>query len=107
MTRVPVTPAPTPNYKAAVWPDGRKLIHPNQFVTVPVVNVNADDTLSLRAAPGTKSKVLAEIPPNANDIIAFNYDQVWDGDTYWVMVEWHGELGYVGRSKLPKPEGSR
>jgi len=97
------TPPVTEMAARAKWPDGRKLIHPDQFVIVPVVNVNADDTLSLRAAPGTKSKVLAEIPPNAKDIIAFNYDQVWVDDTYWVMVEWHGKLGYVGRSHLPKP----
>jgi S1-C subfamily serine protease len=97
------TPPVTEMAARAKWPDGRKLIHPDQFVIVPVVNVNTDDTLSLRAAPGTKSKVLTEIPPNAKDIIAFNYDQVWDDDTYWVMVEWHGKLGYVGRSYLPKP----
>ena len=97
------TPPVTEMAARAKWPDGRKLIHPDQFVIVPVVNVNADDTLSLRAAPGTKSKVLTEIPPNAKDIIAFNYDQVWVDDTYWVMVEWHGKLGYVGRSHLPKP----
>ena len=97
------TPPVTEMAARAKRPDGRKLIHPDQFVIVPVVNVNADDTLSLRAAPGTKSKVLAEIPPNAKDIIAFNYDQVWVDDTYWVMVEWHGKLGYVGRSHLPKP----
>jgi hypothetical protein len=69
----------------------------------PVVNVDANDTLKLRSAPGTKSKILAEIPADAKDLIAFNYDQVWDVDTYWVMVEWHGMLGYVGRSKLPQP----
>ncbi len=98
---------PTPNLRGAKWPDGRTLLHPDQFVRTRVVNVDANDTLKLRSGPGTSFRIVAEIPADETNITAFNYDQIWDGDTYWVMVEWRGKLGYVRRSKLPKPEGSR
>jgi hypothetical protein len=98
---------PTPPIPGAAieakWPDGRKLLHPDRFVTTRVVNVDANDTLKLRSGPGTSFKILAEIPANETNITAFNYDQVWDGDTYWCPVEWRGVRGYVGRSHLPKP----
>lgn len=99
------TPTPTITGAAieAKWPDGRKLLHPDRFVTTRVVNVDANDTLKLRSGPGTSFKILAEIPANETNITAFNYDQVWDGDTYWCPVEWRGVRGYVGRSHLPKP----
>ena len=102
-----VTPTPTPRITGtgieAKWPDGRKILHPDQFVRTRVVNVEANDTLKLRSGPGTSFKVLAEIPADETNITAFNYDQVWDGDTYWCPVEWKGLRGYVGRSYLPKP----
>jgi Bacterial SH3 domain len=101
------TPTPTPFITGpaieAKWPDGRKLLHPDQFVRTRIVNVKAKDTLKLRSGPGTSFKVLAEIPADETEITAFNYDQVWDGDTYWCPVEWKGLRGYVGRSYLPKP----
>ena len=87
----------------AKWPDGRKLLHPDKFVTARVVNVDANDTLKLRSGPGTFFRVLAEIPADETNITAFNYDQIWDGDTWWCPVEWKGLRGYVGRSHLPKP----
>jgi hypothetical protein len=116
----PATPAPSPIVVAtptssavastqkptaigAKWPDGRKLLHPDKFVTTRVVNVDANDTLKLRSGPGTSFRVLAEIPADETNITAFNYDQVWDGDTWWCPVEWKGLRGYVGRSHLPKP----
>src|SRR5258708_5496857 len=114
-----ITPTPTPMESAkptpsvmesgkaaaseAVWPDGRKLLHPNQFVRTRVVNVGANDTLKLRSGPGTSFKVLAEIPADETNVTAFDHDQVWDGDSWWCPVEWKGLRGYVGRSHLPKP----
>jgi Bacterial SH3 domain len=99
--RVWVVPSQTPASEA-VWPDGRKLLHPNQFVTTRVVNVQANDTLKLRSGPGTSFRVLAEIPANETNITAFESDQIWDGDTWWCPVEWKGLRGYVNRSYLPK-----
>ncbi len=87
----------------AKWPDGRKLLHPDQFVRTRVVNVDANDTLKLRSGPGTSFRIVAEIPADETNITAFNYDQIWDGDTWWCPVEWRGLRGYVGRSHLPKP----
>ena len=102
-----VVPTPAPSAVAsaigAKWPDGRKLLHPDKFVTTRVVNVDANDTLKLRSGPGTSFRVLAEIPADETNITAFNYDQVWDGDTWWCPVEWKSLRGYVGRSHLPKP----
>jgi S1-C subfamily serine protease len=105
MTATPALLAPnsTPNVKGAKWPDGRKLLHPDKSVTTRVVNVEANDTLKLRSGPGTSFRILAEIPADETKITAFNYDQVWDGDTWWCPVEWKGLRGYVGRSHLPKP----
>jgi hypothetical protein len=99
--------SPTPSQQVSVidpkWPDGRTLLHPDRFVRTRVVNVKINDTLKLRSGPGTSFKVLAEIPADDTNITAFNFDQVWDGDTWWCPVEWRGLRGYVGRSHLPKP----
>ena len=95
------TATPTLNYNNAKWPEGRMLIHPEHFVNTGVVNVKPTDTLKLRSEPGTKSKLVTEIPFNATDITAFDQDQVWDGDAWWCPVEWHGFRGYLGRHYLP------
>jgi hypothetical protein len=92
-----------PNLNDAEWPDGRKLLHPDRSVRTRVVNVKINDTLKLRSGPGTSFRAVAEIPAGETNITAFNYDQVWDGDSWWCPVEWRGLRGYVGRSHLPKP----
>ncbi|MBV8213900.1 MAG: hypothetical protein JOZ08_11860 [Verrucomicrobia bacterium] len=97
-----LTPASAPHYKDAKWPDGGILTHPEHLVNTGVVNVNPNDTLKLRRGPGMRFGIVAEIPPNATDISAFDQDQVWDGDTWWCPVEWNGLRGYVSRSYLPK-----
>jgi hypothetical protein len=92
------TPAPTAN--DATWPDGRILTHPDHCVNAVAVKVKSNDTLKLRGRPGTRFNAVAQIPANANDISAFDQDQVWDGDTWWWPVEWRGFRGYIGRSYL-------
>jgi len=92
------TPAPTAN--DATWPDGRILTHPEHCVNTVAFKVKPNDTLKLRAGPGTRFNAVAEIPANASDILAFDQDQVWDGDTWWWPVEWRGSRGYIGRSYL-------
>ena len=83
-----------------LWPDGMRLTHPEHFVTASVVNVARDDTLKLRAGPGTRFVALTDIPANATDLTAFDEDQVWDGDAWWCPVDWEGYRGYVGRAHL-------
>jgi len=95
-----LTPTPAPNYKDAKWPDGRILTHPEHSVNAAAIKVKPNDTLKLRGGPGTRFNAVAEIPTNASDILAFDRDQVWDGDTWWCPVEWRGFRGYVGRSYL-------
>jgi Bacterial SH3 domain len=106
---VAATPSPSasastqpPTAIGAKWPDGRKLLHPDQFIRTRVVNVAANDTLKLRSGPGTSFSIIAEIPANETNITAFSQDQIWDGDTWWCPVEWNGLLGYVSRHYLPK-----
>jgi hypothetical protein len=65
-----------------------------------VVNVARDDTLKLRRGPGTRFSAVTEIPADAADIFAFDKDAVWDGDTWWYPIEWHGFRGYVGGNYL-------
>jgi len=71
------------------------LIHPEHFVKAHVINVAPYDTLELRSGPGTRSDTVTEIPPDGTDIIVFDQDQVFDGDTWWFSVEWNGFFGYV------------
>lgn len=106
---VPATPTPSigastprPTAIGATWPDGRKLLHPDQFVRTRVVNVAANDTLKLRSGPGTSFRIIAEIPADETNITAFDQDQIWDGNSWWCPVEWKGLRGYVSRSCLPK-----
>ena len=84
----------------SLWPDGVRLTHPEHFVTASVVNVARDDTLKLRAGPGTRFAVLVGIPASATDLTAFDQDQVWDGDAWWCPIDWEGYRGYVGRAHL-------
>lgn len=106
---VAATPSPSasastqpPIASGAKWPDGRNLLHPDQFVRTRVVNVALNDTLKLRSGPGTSFSIVAEIPANETNINAFSQDQIWDGDSWWCPVEWNGLRGYVSRSYLPK-----
>ena len=51
--------------------------------------------------PGTRLNAMTETRADATDIFAFDKDGVWDGDTWWYPVEWHGFRGYVGGSCFP------
>jgi len=96
-----MAPKATPNPPLnATWPDARILTHPEHSVNAAAVKVKPNDTLKLRAGPGTRFGSVAEIPGESTDISAFDQDQVWDGDTWWCPVEWRGFRGYVGRSHL-------
>jgi hypothetical protein len=96
-----ITPNPARQFDKLKWPDGRMLTHPEHYVQTGVINVRRDDTLKLRMGPGTKFPPVADIPADETGILAFDQDQVWDGDTWWGPVEWHGFLGYVSRRYLP------
>jgi Trypsin-like peptidase domain len=93
-------PSAPPDYSNAKWPDDRMLINPEDFVQTYVINVNRNDTITLRGGPGTSFPSVAGIPPDDTHIIAFDQDKIWDGDTWWYPVVWHGLLGYVGGSHI-------
>jgi hypothetical protein len=63
-------------------------------------NVDSSDVLKIRSGAGTRFSAVAGIPAGASDISIFEAEQVWDGDTWWVPVLWHGFRGYVGKSHL-------
>jgi hypothetical protein len=77
------------------------LIDPEHSVLTHVVNVAPNDTLDLRSGPGTRFNPVTEIPPNGTDIRVLDQDRTWDGDSWWLAVEWHGFRGYVGQHYLP------
>jgi hypothetical protein len=82
------------------------LIHPEHFIQTYVINVAPNDKLKLRAGPGTKFRPVTEIPPDSKGITVFDRDLIWDGDTWWYPVEWHGFRGYVGRHYLQESLGT-
>jgi hypothetical protein len=92
---------PTASGQNMVWPDGRTLSHPEHVVQARVTNVESGDDLKMRSGPGTAFEVVVGIPGDQT-VSAYDQDQVWDGDTWWVPVEWKSWRGYVGRSFLPK-----
>jgi hypothetical protein len=63
-------------------------------------NVDSGDVLKIRSGPGTRFSAVAGIPAGASDISTFEAEQVWDSDTWWVPVQWHGFRGYIGKSHL-------
>lgn len=70
---------------------------------VAVVGVAHDDVLNVRAAPGTDSEIVAELPPTATGLIATGRarslpESIWfevdaDGVTGWVSSAFVGYLG--------------
>jgi hypothetical protein len=95
-----LTADPSATHKTVVWSDGRILIHPEHSVRAYVIKVKSHDTLILRSGPGTRFEFVKEIPRDGTDLIVFDQDRVWDGDTWWYPIEWQGFRGYVGRSYL-------
>jgi hypothetical protein len=89
-----------PTHIIVKWPDGRTLIHPEHSIRAYVIKVKSGDTLKLRSGPGTRFEAVIEIPRDRTDLIEFDQDPVWDGDTWWYPIEWQGFRGYVGRSYL-------
>jgi hypothetical protein len=93
------SPADSPSGK---WPDGRVLVHPRNVVQSHVISVPRGEWLEMRGGPGTVFIAVAEIPFDAVGVSQFTKDGVWDGDTRWYPVEWHGHRGYVGGGYLQR-----
>jgi hypothetical protein len=58
------------------WSGERTPGHPQHFVKTYVIKVAPSDTLKLRRGPGTRFDALSEIGADAEDIYAFDLDQV-------------------------------
>jgi hypothetical protein len=103
ITVIPITtPTPLTRSGPGGWPDGKILNHPEHFVETHIINDAISDTLKLRSGPGTRFSILAEIPPDATNVSAFDKDQIWDGDHWWCPVLWRGFRGYISRAYLPQ-----
>jgi hypothetical protein len=66
------TPRATAMATHAKWPDGRTLLHPDQFVRTRVADVLWNDTLKVRSGPGTSFKIIAELPGTEGNITALD-----------------------------------
>ncbi|MGB0847140.1 MAG: SH3 domain-containing protein [Thiolinea sp.] len=59
-----------------------------------VVDVQADDSLNIRAGAGTDNPVIGSIPANGRTVLTTgNTSQV--GSSTWVEVVWLGQIGWV------------
>ena len=61
-----------------------------------VKNVDKSDVLNIRKYPGSKSKIIATIPPTGSAIHVKN-KKVRNGSSTWVQVEWQGVNGWVNK----------
>ncbi len=70
-----------------------------------VTGVKAWDVLSMRKYPGTKSKIIAQIPPNGS-AISKTGKRVKKGRSTWVQVKWKTQTGWVNSRYLKRSGNS-
>lgn len=96
---VPTTTAPA---SAAPLPGERIEIYPYEGARLAVVGVAADDTLNVRAGPGTDYPVAFMLEPLANDIRATGHNRTVGEDT-WAEVDAGGRSGWASFRFLLQP----
>jgi hypothetical protein len=70
---------------------------PTAGAVLGVVGVAHDDTLNVRAAPGTDQEVVAELDPLADDVVAVGNTRTLP-ESIWYEVEVDGGTGWVSAS---------
>jgi hypothetical protein len=70
---------------------------PTAGAVLGVVGVAHDDTLNVRAAPGTDQEVVAELDPLADDVVAVGNTRTLP-ESIWFEVEVDGGTGWVSAS---------
>ncbi|QYG94117.1 hypothetical protein HC251_17835 [Iamia sp. SCSIO 61187] len=70
-------------------------IYPYEGAVLAVVGVEADDTLNVRAGPGTSFDVVVELGPLAADATATGRNRTLEDDSLWVELEAEGTTGWV------------
>lgn len=73
---------------------------PYEGAELDVVGVEADDTLNLRAAPGTDFDVVLELDPLATGITASGHNRSLDDGGTWAEVTVDGQAGWANTSFL-------
>jgi hypothetical protein len=98
------TSAPTPSTAEGDLPGEPVEFGPTAGAVLGVVGVAHDDTLNVRAAPGTDQEVVTELAPLADDLVATGRNRslpesVWyevetaAGPTGWVSASFVAQLG--------------
>lgn len=90
------TAAPTPDE----LPGERIELFPQEGATLAVVGVAADDVLNVRAAPGTRFEIVAELDPLTDDLVATGHNRQLDGGSIWNEVTVDGTTGWANSAFL-------
>ncbi len=70
---------------------------PAQGDQLDVVGVAFDDVLNVRIAPGTDFEVIGTLDPDAAGVTATGHNRLLP-NSFWVEVEFEGQLGWVNES---------
>lgn len=98
-TLVPTTTTPA---SAAPLPGERIEIYPYEGARLAVVGVAANDTLNVRAGPGTDYPVAFTLEPLANDVRATGHNRTV-GEGTWAEVDANGRSGWASVAFLLQP----
>ena len=89
------TPGPAPSAAPAELPGELTGLYPYERAELAVVGVAADDTLSVRAGPGTEFGQLAELAPLADGFTATGQNRTLPDRSTWVEVQTGAGPGWV------------
>lgn len=81
-------------------PGERMEIYPYEGATVAVVGVAADDTLNVRAAPGTEAEIRFGLAPLEDDVTATGHNRMLEESGLWAEVEAADGTGWVNARYL-------
>lgn len=70
-------------------------IYPYEGASLAVVGVAADDTLNVRAGPGTSFDVVVELGPLATGFAATGRNRTLDDSSFWSEVDVDGQVGWA------------
>lgn len=90
------TAAPVP----AELPGERIEIFPYEAALLGVVGVAADDVLNVRAAPGARYEVVAELDPLADGISPTGHNRQLDDGAIWAEITVDGTTGWASTAFL-------
>jgi hypothetical protein len=81
-------------------------IYPYEGAELSVVGVEAEDTLNVRAGPGTDFDVVTELDPLADGLVSTGQVRTLDDGSYWVEVQVDGVVGWTNRRFVSEMTGT-